>query len=276
MRNFISWNKTDYDTIIYLEYDGDIRHTFCDDIQLQISTVSRQDHEPLGEYFVRKFDFFRRICFGKRVLFVLDNFSGKITKDLSSIINCGYDTIIVTRNQPPKNSFVHIEIGAIDNTADILHLIAQNLGRPLTNEERICFEEIIALVQRHTLAIELITRQIGAGKLSIQTALDLIRENGFSRFFENKIGNYKDGEEVYDTLSVIISALFDATSMSMDERLALKLLALLDVRGLETSLVYKFFPDISMDLLTGLFDKGWLYNDNRIRLHSVIAETVQN
>ncbi len=276
VRNFIYRNKAEYDAIVYLEFDGDFKHTFADDMQLQISTVSRQDGESFEEYFARKLSHFKRICTDKRVLFIIDNFSGKVTKDLSRIIDSGYDTIIVTRNQPPKNSFAFMEIGAISDRSDIFRLITLNLGRPLTKAERLCFDEITAVVQGHTLVIELIARQTAAGRLDIHTALRLIKENGFSRFSDEKVGNYKDGEEVYDTLSAIISALFDASGMSADERLAMKILSLLDVRGLETSLIRKLFPDISEEVIMSLHRQGWLYSDAKVRVHSVIAETVRS
>lgn len=276
IRNFMHRMKTEYDVLIYLEYDGDFVHTFCDDMQLQISTVSHLSSEGIDEYFDRKLSYLRNICAEKRVLFVLDNFSGRVTKDLSRVIDCGYDTVIVTRNQPPKNSFACIEIGAIADAAELFRLIALNLERTLNREERIAFAEIIEKVQGHTLVIELIARQIAAGRLDTETALSLIREHGFSRFSDAKIGNYKDGEEVYDTLSAIISALFDASAVSDTARLTLKILALLNVSGLETSLVQKFFPDIQLDTVSELSAEGWLYDDNRIRLHPVIAETVRN
>ena len=276
VRNYIARYRTEYDVIAYLEYDGDIQHTFCDDMQLQISTVSRQEVELPHEYFARKLKAFKRICGDRRVLFVLDNYTDRLTKELSRIIECGYDTIITTRNQPPKNSFPFMEVTAIADTSELFRLVALNLERQLTKEERLCFEEIITLVQGHTLVLELIARQIAAGRLGINTALDLIRENGFSRFSGEKIGNIKDGEEVYDTLSAIISALFDASAVSKKAKLTLKILALLNVRGLETSLINKFFPDIQAETITALSTDGWLYVDSRVRLHPVIAETVRN
>ena len=276
VRNYIARYRAEYDVIAYIEYDGDILHTFCDDIQLQISTVSMQSGEPLDEYFARKIKAFKRICGERRVLFVLDNYTDRLTKNLSRIIDCGYDTIITTRNQPPKNSFPFMEVAAIADTSELFRLVALNLDRQLTKEEQLCFEEIITLIQGHTLVLELIARQIAAGKLDIHTALKLIRENGFSRFSGEKVGNIKDGEEVYDTLSAIISALFKASAVSVDAKLTLKILALLNVRGLETSLVQKFFPDIQPDTISKLSADGWLYADSRVRLHPVIAETVRN
>ena len=275
VRNYIARNKTEYDVIVYLEFDGDFRHTFCDDMQLQISTVSRITGESIDEYFSRKISHFKQLCSEKRVMFILDNFSGRLTKDLSRIIECGYDTIIVTRNQPPKNSFAFLEVGAICDSNELFRLITLNLERRMTQEERLCFEEIITLVQGHTLVIELITRQIAAGNLGVRDALELIRENGFSRFSAEKIGNYKDGEEVYDTLSAIISALFLASGMSENEILTLKVLALLDVRGLEVPLI-RDITKLSMECVPDLCKEGWLYLDTRIRLHPVIAETVRN
>lgn len=275
VKNYIARNRTEYDVIAYLEYDGDILHTFCDDMQLQISTVSHQDGEALEDYFARKLKAFKRICGDRRVLFVLDNYTDRLTKDLSRIIDCEYDTIIATRQKPPKNSFAVLEVGAIADTAELFRLIALNLERTPSKEERLCFEEIITLIQGHTLVLELIARQIAAGRLDIHTALDLIRENGFSQFSDEKVGNIKDGEEVYDTLADIIYVLFDASAVSKDARLTLKILALLNVRGLETSLIYKFFPNIKAETIAELSVQGWLYEDNRVRLHPVIAETVR-
>ncbi|MBP3798241.1 MAG: serine/threonine protein kinase [Ruminococcus sp.] len=275
VKNYISRFRAEYDVIAYLEYDGDLLHTFCDDMQLQISTVSRQNGEPIEEFFTRKLKAFKRICGDKHVLFVLDNYTDRLTKDLSRIINCGYDTIISTRNKPPKNSFAVLEVGAISDTADIFRLITLNLERQLTKAERQCFDEIITLIQGHTLVLELIARQIAVGRLDVHTALDLIRENGFSQFSDEKVGNIKDGEEVYDTLADIIYVLFDASAVSKDARLTLKILALLNVKGLETSLIYKFFPNIKAETIADLSVQGWLHEDNRVRLHPVIAETVR-
>ena len=273
VRNYIYHHKTDYDVIAYLEFENDFIHTFADDKQLQLSTLKYSGSESIEDYFERKLAHFKEICGDKRVLFVLDNFSGMVTKELSRIIDCGYDTVIVTRNKPPKNSFTFIEIGAIADKEELFRLIALNLERQPTKDERLCFDEMIQLVQGQTLVIELIARQIAAGRLDIHKALDLIRENGFSRFSAEKIGNYKDGIEVYDTLSAIITALFDASSMSSQEFLTMKVLSLLDVRGLETDLVNNM---LGISELSKLSAEGWLNADSRVQVHPVIAEALRN
>lgn len=276
VRNFIVRNKSEYEVIVYLEYEGNIRRTFADDSQLQISTLSRQENESIDDYFDRKLSCFKRICGSKRVLFILDNFTDRISKNLRRITDCGYDTVIVTRNRPPINSFPFIEIHAVSDKNELFRLISLNSGKTLTKEEKSCFDEIITLVNGHTLVLELIARQISAGRLDINSALMLIRENGFSRFSFEKIGNYKDGEEVYDSLSAIIKELFTLSSLNNDEKTAMKILALLDVRGLETELVLQFFKGIKYDTVLNLAEYGWIYHNKKIQLHPVIAETLRN
>lgn len=276
VKKFIAYNKSEYDVIAYLEYDGNFQRTFADDMQLQISTVTRLTGESLDNYYNRKLKQFKLICTGKKVLFVLDNYTDRVTKSLSEIISCGYDTIIVSRNQPPKNSFSFIQIDAISDTCELFRLITLNLERKLTADEKACFDEIIRLTEGHTLVLELIARQIAAGKFDIGTALELIRRNGFSHFSQDKIGNIKDGEEVYDTLYAIVAALFSAGNMPSEYHIALKTLALLDARGLDKEIIFSVLKLCNNQIITELTSEGWIYSDDRIKVHPVIAEAVQS
>ena len=279
VRNYIHAKKGEYDVIVYLESESDFRAAFANDSQLQISTVRRFDGESVDEYFDRKMSQFKRICSGKKALFVVDNYNELISKELSAVCECGYDTIIVSRRQPPPNSFAIMEIDAIDDNRTILQLISLNLRRQITKDETSYFEEIINWVCGHTLVIELISRQIATGNISVIQARDLVFENGFTHLSDTKIGNYKDGEEIYDTLSGIISVLFDSSKMTNEEKNLLKILALFDSRGLEEDLLNSFFSDSINDLvkyINELCSKGWIYNDNRVHVHPVISETAQN
>lgn len=134
VRNFIDRNKSEYDVIVYLEYEGDFIRSFTDDMQLQISTVSQLNSESVDEYYNRKLSQFKNICGEKHVVFVIDNFSGRITKDMSRVIDCGFDTIIVSRNLPPKNSFASITVDAIADRNTLYRLISLDLERPMSKE----------------------------------------------------------------------------------------------------------------------------------------------
>jgi len=145
----------------------------------------------------------------------------------------------------------------------------------MTKEEKTSFEEIINLVHGHTLTLELIARQIAKGRINIGQALELMRENGFTHISDEKISNYKDGEEVYDTLRNIITALFDAGNMVPDRRFMLKVLSLFDVRGMDREMIRNILK-FDMDTIHQLSSEGWIYDGSVIRLHPVISETVRN
>ena len=275
IRNFITLSKPDYDILIYIEYNGDFRLSFNDDNQLQISTIHQTKSEDSDEYFFRKLNALRDICTDKKVLFIIDNYTGMISKDLSLIFDCGYDTVVVTRNDPPKNSFNVLKLEAISDPAKLFNLITVNLERSMTKEEKTSFEEIINLVHGHTLTLELIARQIAKGRINIGQALELMRENGFTHISDEKIRNYKDGEEVYDTLRNIITSLFDAGNMAPDRRFMLKVLSLFDVRGMDREMIRNILK-FDMDTIHQLSSEGWIYDGSVIRLHPVISETVRN
>lgn len=123
--------------------------------------------------------------------------------------------------------------------------------------------------------LELIARQIAAGNLDIRTALELIRKNGFAKFSDAKIDNYKDGEEVYDTLRSIITALFDTSRLTDAQKIIMKTMSLFDVRGFDTDIILEIVKHTGEDTLHGLHRESWLSADKRVRVHPVIAETMR-
>lgn len=276
VRKFMRDNRAEYDVMLYAEYDGDIKRTFADDSQIHISTIARYSNEGIDEYYERKLRAVKNICSHKKTLLIIDNYTDMVTKELSRIISLGYDTIIVTRNDIPKNSYPVMTVGAIDNKKDLMQLISVNLDRVISKEEKAAFEEIIGLTQGHTLLLELISRQIAAKNITVKTALSLIKKNGMLHYSDDNVGSIKDGEEVYATIAKIISALFDAENMPKEQRTALKALALLDVRGIETKLFCDIVKRINISDLMELNARGWIHSDKNVRVHPVIAETVMD
>lgn len=276
VRRFIHENRDEYEIMLYLEYDGDIKHTISDDDQIHISTICRYSGESIEAYYDRKLKSVKNICSGKKTLLVIDNYTDRVTKELNNIISLGYDTIVVTRNNIPKNSYPVMTIGAIENKEELQKLISLNLGRTITKDEKAAFDTIIELTQGHTLVMELIARQMSSGTIPINKALELIKKEGFTHYSDDKIGNIKDGEEMYAAVGRIISELFKAGNMPIHHVTALKALSLLNVRGFETKLFCDILKVIKIPDLIILKSQGWIYFDDRVRVHPVISEAVRN
>ena len=117
IKQFFVQNAAIYDIALYLEYDGDIRSTFTN--QININTFTRNHEESIDEYYNRMLSRLQSITNNKKVLIVIDNYSGKITKELSRILGCQWNIVIVTRTKPSKCNFKIVEIKAI---SDIKHL----------------------------------------------------------------------------------------------------------------------------------------------------------
>lgn len=276
VRKFIRENRDEYEVMLYLEYEGDIKHTISDDNQIHISTVRKYSGESIEIYYERKMAAVKNICSGKKTLLVIDNFTDRVTKELNSILSMGYDTIVVTRNNIPKNSYPVMTIGAIENRNELHKLINLDLGRTMTKEEKTAFDTIIELIQGHTLVIELIARQIASETVSVKTALELIKKEGITHYSDKNIGSIKDGEEIYAPIDRIISELFKSGNMPDHHITAIKTLALLGVRGFETALFCDILKVISISDLLDLSSQGWIYFDDRVRVHPVIAEAVRS
>ena len=275
VKEFINTRRMAYDVVIYLEYDGSITDTFADDAQLKISTLTRREEESPERYFAKKLALLAAVCATSRVLLVIDGFSGRITKDMTRLTECGFDTVITARRLPPGNEYSVMEVGPIESERDLLKMVAAEFGGHLKASQREAFLKIAECVQGHTLVMSLIAKQIASGRLDASEALALIREKGFMHFSGEKVALMQGGEEVYDTLCAIISSLFDAGGMDDHAKRTLKIIALLGERGLEAGLACDFFPELDTQTVNALAAGGWLWADERILMHTVIAQAVR-
>ena len=271
VRNFIDREKQNYDVVVYIVFGESIEKSFNDELQLRISTFREREDESEEERFDRKLSALRTVCSGRKVLFVVDNFSGMVTKGLNKLLDCGFYTVIVSRQLPPPNSFPVMKLGPIDDRAELFRLVSLGLGRSVSADERQCWDEIFGTTSSHTLIVELIARQIAAGCLDVHDAVKLIRERGILNFTDQKIYNSGPDGEVYDSLSGIIDALFDAGSLPDDQLTELKILSLFDARGLERDLVRDILDLPAPELLPVLAKNGWIIVDKIVRVHPVIA-----
>ena len=275
VKEYINTRRNDYDVIIYLEYEGSITETFADDTQLKISTLSRTEGESAQRYFAKKLALLKAVCAQCRVLMVIDGFSGRITRDVTRLMECGFDTVLCARRVPPDNSFSAMELGPLENDQELLGLAAAEFGGHLNASQREAFLKIAECVQGHTLVMSLIAKQIASGRMDANEALAAIREKGFMNFSGEKVVLMKGGEEIYDSLASIISSLFDAGGMDDHAKRTLKTIALFSDRGLETGLAYDFFPELDTQTVNALAAGGWLRVDDRIRMHTVTAQAVR-
>lgn len=89
--------KDKYDIVLYFEYEQGIKETFSNQRGLSIANINREYNEDLDSYFERKLMKFKQLSKSKSVLLILDNYPGKITKELTEFLNNPWKVIIGTR-----------------------------------------------------------------------------------------------------------------------------------------------------------------------------------
>ena len=267
--------KENYDVVLYFEYEQSIRETFSSQRGLSIANVHREYEEDLESYFERKLKKFKEISKGKRVLVVLDNYSGKITKELTEFLNNPWNVIIGTRHIPPANSFHHINIGAISDTESLHELFEMNLQRIIRDDEKEIVNNIIEQVAGHTLVIELIAKQIAKSYMTILEANSMAEKNGVSRIGSEKVDIVKDGKEIHESVKKIICDLFDSRGLLVEQRNVLKILSLFGIAGIRMSKLQELMNLENKDLFNELQGEGWIYIDDcMLKLHPVISESI--
>ena len=267
--------KENYDIVLYFEYEQSIRETFISQRGLSIANIHREYEEDLESYFERKLMKFKEISQGKQVLLVLDNYSGKITKELTEFLNNPWKVIIGTRHIPPANSFPYFNIESISDMDSLHELFEMNLQRIIQDDEKDIVNNIIEQVAGHTLVIELIAKQIAKSHMTILEANSLAEKNGISKIGSEKIEIVKDGKAIHESVKKIISELFDSRELLVEQKNILKILSLFGIAGIRMSKLQELINLENKDIFNELQEEGWIYIDNLVlKLHPVISEAI--
>ncbi|MCD8148737.1 MAG: hypothetical protein LUE92_04045, partial [Clostridiales bacterium] len=206
---------------------------------------------------------------------VIDNYSSEISRELSDMLAVGWKVILISRKQPAENVYPILSVDALTKQADLYSLFEHNLGTPLQPADYPYLDNIIHQIDRHTLVLELIAKQIASSYLSIKEASELADRHGFAAMAPEKIIFCKDTDTCTETLRTIITALFEADHLSAQMKDLLKVMSLVNSSGINIRLLHKVLSIKSMDDANTLIRDGWIIlSEKIISLHPVIRETV--
>lgn len=275
VRGFIADHRSSFDAVLYLYYNGSIQKTIADDMQLRINIVEQKEEENTEDYFRRKLRVIRDLAAGKRILLVVDNFDGEPDEDFVSVMNAGWRVIMVSRREMPQTGYATLRLQAIEDREGLYSLFECYARRELTEEELPWVDDMIRQVFGHTLALQLIARQVECSYISVEEAARLLREKGFADMAPEKVDYVKDWQLYQDTISEIIGALFQAGKLSGLKTAILKALSLFSASGVNVNI----FTDITRlpgkDEINELAREGWLQREGkRLTLHPVVREVI--
>ena len=268
---FLNKHKKEFDNYVYMNFKDNIRKTIID-TQLFINTIEKINEETERDFFDRKIQALREVAQKEKVLLVIDNYSDTDNEDLTALINTNCKLIFITRKERVYGNN-ELNVRAITDNETTYKLFHYYLGRPISEREKVCVDEIVDSIAGHTLVLELIAKQILSSHLSIDEAMELTKEKGFTSIGEEKIRH--SGK--YDIISNIIDAIFDSSGMSEEHRAILKAVALFGTTGIHIKKFAKMAELPNLDSINELNYESWLeVRNDIISIHPVISQVVYN
>ena len=267
------------DSALYLNYRGSIEKTICDDYAVHINSVRKDKSETDTAYFDRKLGILRELGKNKHCVLAIDNYTGDTGDAFPKLLQLGWILVFVTRDKSLSDGYENLEVGPLSEESDRLALFSKNLGRELTEKESHSAVSIIRSVNGHTLAVELIAKQIGSPitGLSIDLAAEIAAAEGFSRIAAEGVDYQKDSVVYHKTIKQIISGLFEAESLPPSQKVLLKTLSLFGQTGVSVDQVCEMLELENKEDISALYHQGWIYVDDAyITMHPVVQEVVSS
>ena len=273
---FVQDNKNCFDQVIYLSWKESLEQTIADDREFGITGYEQEPEEEKAEYFIRKMKAVRRLAEKERILLILDNFEGNITDDFAELLKVNWKVILVTRRNMELSGYPVQKILPLQKTDEIYRLFENNLGRRLRTDETVLVSKMAEKVERHTLLLALIARQVANSHLNLEQAWNLAETYGVSQMAPEKVDYFQDGAERYDKISGILKALYDVSGLSDVKKRCLKFFSLFDAPGISVGESRGVLQLGSLDAVNELHEEGWIrIQGERVQMHPLIHESIQ-
>lgn len=275
VRKYLSNHKSNFSDIIYIYCNDSICNVITDDEQLFINNCEKSNDESSAEYFTRKINLLKSMEIDAHSVLILDNFSRDVDEYFRKVINIGWKVIAITRKDMNGSGYPAIQINEIQDKVLLYKLFTTNAGKSAEDFNLEKVDRIIDFVNGHTLSVELIAKQIAKSYLTIDEAIILVENNGFSSMANEKVEILKDGQTHYEKISELIRAIYNVDSMNHDKQNVLKILSIFDAPGIHLKELKNMLQLDSYDDVNELIDSGWVcLSGEMVYLHPLIQETI--
>lgn len=262
----------EYDAIIFASFVNDIQMMIADDTFVPICNFSQYPEEKPEEYFARKMRKLAEIC-DERTLMIVDNLDTTEDPDMDHLFRLGCKMLVTTKMDfSDVYPEAQLNLGVLENPLEVFH---EYYKKPVSDEEQKSVDEIIDIVCGHTMTVELLAKQMMAGRVKPQKMLEKLKNGGISESGKEKVRTAKDGNLAMQNTYGHIQALFDLSELDEDEKYILANLSLIPHTGISADLFAEWCEIEDFDTINKLAVQGWIRWDREkdyISVHPVIAD----
>lgn len=275
-KHYADKHKDSYDAIIFAPFLQDIQTMVTDDSYVQIHNFFQYPEEKPNEYFERKMRELAGLC-NERTLIIVDNFDTTKDENLDRFLSLKCKMLITTRRDfSEAYTDSQLDLGTLTNPFDVFN---EHYKKSLSNDERKCVDEIIEIVCGHTMTVELLAKQMMAGRVKSEKMLEKLKDGGISESGKEKVFHANEKgkisrESTYDH----IQALFNLSDIDEDKKYVLANLSLIPHTGISSELFKEWCEIEDFNTINNLTIEGWIRWDREkdyISLHPLVSEVVQ-
>lgn len=268
-------HKNDYDAVIFAVCDNDLESMILDDSALPIENLQHWPDEKPNEYYKKKWCELKSLC-NQRVLIIVDNLNNMQDRALGELLSLNCKMLFTTRCDVTEYNHEQLMLGVLAEE-HVWSIFRRWYKTQLSNDEIPFVQQIIDLYQGHTMAVELIAKQMKASHTTPAVILQKLRSNGFRNSGQERVIQAKDGMSAKTTMHAHIRRLFDASELRREQVYVLANLALIPSTGISEELFHDWCKLDRYDDINALKESGWLRfdaNAAHISLHPIIADVV--
>ncbi len=271
-RGYAKEYRREYDTIVFASYSSGLTDLVCSD-EILIENLNRTENEPQELWFRRKLEALRSLV-NERTLLIIDNFDVDGDEKLADILTLPCHILITTRNDHSDHPTVRV--GPIEQFGTVRKLFEHHYGRPVRAQEQEAVDEILRLVDCHTITVELIAKQIRASFLKPEKMLERLKDTGVNTQLKEKVK--REGIAEKRSSFDYIKQLFDLSGISDEEKHLLEVMSFMPLQGIGAGLLSEILGLEDFDGINDLIGKSWIILDEEedvLRMHPVIADVVR-
>lgn len=272
VRQYAKKHRSEFDSVICVTFADDVKNMLA---SIDIVNINFDDNAKVEDRLQEKLKKLREFKKnGEKILFIIDNFNTELQEDeenkwFKDFLACTEKTIVTTRNTDIDGKLM-VGIGAVENAREIFDFYYK---RELNEKENNIVNEILNIFQGHTLATELLAKQMMASRFNPAKMFERLESKGLRESGKEKVKHGQKQKNAYSFLKEI----FDVAELSEDYLYVLVNLSLIIPEGIDVKIFYDFCKLETYDIINELAFSGWINFDKEkdiISMHPLIADVM--
>lgn len=264
--------RDQYETITFANCITNIQSLVVSDVELPLENLNRNMmddvfFEPEEEYFEKKMAYLKQTVSEKNLI-IIDNYNCDQDPYLAEFLDLGCRILISTRKSWEERgiSVPVLCLGPVSNKEKI-KMIFEHYYLPKDQIEEDSIPQLIDLLRGHTLAVELVAKQLNEKKIDVLDLVQIFTKN-------EDIVNTKKLD--YELVTKIFAQVFRVRELDEEEKRVLRFLCFVPYTGISKELLVKYGKRGTHTAILKLLGSSWLKQIELdiVCIHPIVVDMV--